>query len=65
MEASTKAQNAYSAANVALEQVQNRDCITSVKKVLDFGFQDVEKLILLVQHATEAITRAGLVGARD
>ncbi|KAJ9154479.1 hypothetical protein P3X46_027806 [Hevea brasiliensis] len=65
MDASRKSQNAYSAANVALEQVQNRDCIESVKKVIDFSFQDVEELMLLVQHAMKAITRAGLVGSRD
>ncbi|KAJ9181948.1 hypothetical protein P3X46_005991 [Hevea brasiliensis] len=65
MEASRKSQNTYSAANVALEQVQNRECIISVKRVIDFSFQDVEGLILLVQHAMEAITQAGLVGARD
>ncbi|XP_037496305.1 cysteine-tryptophan domain-containing zinc finger protein 7 isoform X2 [Jatropha curcas] len=65
VEASRKSQNAYSAANAALEEAENSDCIVSVKKVIDFSFQDVEELIRLLQHAMEAITRAGLVGARD
>ncbi|XP_065863608.1 cysteine-tryptophan domain-containing zinc finger protein 7-like isoform X2 [Euphorbia lathyris] len=55
VEASRKSLNAYTAANVALEEAQNKDCIASVKKVIDFGFQDVEELLHLVQQATEAI----------
>ncbi|XP_022760529.1 uncharacterized protein LOC111306833 [Durio zibethinus] len=64
MEASRKSQTALAAAN-SLEDTQNIECITSVKKVIDFSFQDVDGLICLVQQAMEAISRSGLGSARD
>lgn len=64
VDASIKSQNAFSAANVALEEAQNRDCITSVK-VIDFSFQDVVGFIHLVQLAMKAISHPGFGGARD
>ncbi|KAF3951070.1 hypothetical protein CMV_023246 [Castanea mollissima] len=65
MEASRKSQNAFVAANLILEEAQNKDCVTSVKRVIDFSFQDVEELIRLVRLAMEAISRSGFGGARD
>lgn len=65
MEACRKSHNAFAAANVILEEEQNRDCITSVKRVIDFSFQDVEELVRLVRLAMEAINRSGFGGARD
>lgn len=53
------------AANLTMEEARNRDCIDSVRKVVDFSFQDVDELVRLVSIATKAVTRAGLGGARD
>ena len=65
MEASRKSKNAFAAAILFLEEAQSPECITSVKKVIDFSFQDVEGLVCLVQQAMEAICNSGLGGARD
>ncbi|XP_057959592.1 cysteine-tryptophan domain-containing zinc finger protein 7-like [Malania oleifera] len=64
MEASRKSQNAFAAANETLEESQNEG-ISSVKKVIDFSFQDVEELVNLVQLAMGAISRSGFGGSRD
>ncbi|XP_059659524.1 cysteine-tryptophan domain-containing zinc finger protein 7 isoform X2 [Cornus florida] len=56
MEASRKSQLAFAAASPRLEQVQYRDGIRSVKRALDFNFQDVEGLLRLVRLAMEAIS---------
>ncbi|XP_038683088.1 cysteine-tryptophan domain-containing zinc finger protein 3-like [Tripterygium wilfordii] len=58
IEASIKSENAFKEANLTLEMAKNRVCITSIKKVVDFSFQDVEGLIHLVQLAREAISRS-------
>ncbi|KAL6971307.1 hypothetical protein U1Q18_030986 [Sarracenia purpurea var. burkii] len=65
MEASRKSQNAFATANVILEEAQNREGIISVKRVIDFSFQDVEELIRLVRLAIEAISCQGLSGSKD
>lgn len=65
MEASTKCQSTYAAANSIMEEAQNKDCIASIRSVIDFSFQDVDELVRLVWTATKAISRAGLGGARD
>ncbi|KAJ1407623.1 Zinc finger, CW-type [Sesbania bispinosa] len=65
MEASRKCQITFKAANVIMEEARNRDCITSIRSVIDFSFQDVDELVCLVWTATKAISRAGLGGARD
>ncbi|KAK2992006.1 hypothetical protein RJ640_014867 [Escallonia rubra] len=63
MEASRKSQNAFVAANLILEKAHNKEGIISVKRVIDFSFQDVEELVRLVRVATEAISRqVGEVG---
>ncbi|TKY54131.1 MORC family CW-type zinc finger protein 4 [Spatholobus suberectus] len=65
MEASRKCHSTFMAANLNMEEAQNKDCITSIRKVVDFSFQDVDELVHLVLTATKAITRAGLGGVRD
>ncbi|KAG4378362.1 hypothetical protein GLYMA_17G024800v4 [Glycine max] len=65
MEASRKCKTTYMAASLNMEDSWNRDCITSIRKVVDFSFQDVDELVHLVLTATKAITCAGLGGVRD
>ncbi|TXG71763.1 hypothetical protein EZV62_000342 [Acer yangbiense] len=57
MEASRKSQDAFASANVTMGEAQNRECITTIKRVIDFSFQDVEALLRLVRLAVEAINR--------
>lgn len=57
MEASRKSQNAFAAANSSPVVGKNTDGISSIKKALDFSFQDVEGLLRLVRVAVEAINR--------
>ncbi|GLT32470.1 hypothetical protein SLA2020_071360 [Shorea laevis] len=59
MEASTKSHNAFEAAKLILEEAQKMECVTAVRKAIDFSFQDVEGLICLVELAKEAIRRCG------
>ncbi|XP_027338643.1 uncharacterized protein LOC113852537 [Abrus precatorius] len=65
MDASRKCQSTFMAANVIMEEARNKDCITSIRSVVDFSFQDVDELVRLVWIATKAISRAGLGGGRD
>ncbi|OIT31950.1 PREDICTED: uncharacterized protein LOC109208034 [Nicotiana attenuata] len=64
MEASKKAQNAFAAATANLGEAENKDAVISVKRVIDFSFQDVEELIRLVRQAIEAINHNGFGGSR-
>lgn len=57
MEASRKSRNAFAAANANLSVGKNAEGISSIKKALDFSFQDVEGLLRLVRLAVEAINR--------
>uniref|UniRef100_A0A7N0U3Z6 CW-type domain-containing protein n=1 Tax=Kalanchoe fedtschenkoi TaxID=63787 RepID=A0A7N0U3Z6_KALFE len=57
MEASRKSRVALAAANAHLELVQNKEGISSIKRALDFSFQDVEGLLRLVRLGMEAISR--------
>ncbi|GMQ00010.1 hypothetical protein CsSME_00047264 [Camellia sinensis var. sinensis] len=57
MEASRKSRSAFAAANPRMEEAQHREGLTSVKRALDFNFQDVEGLLRLVRLAMEAISR--------
>ncbi|ESW35075.1 hypothetical protein PHAVU_001G204500 [Phaseolus vulgaris] len=57
MEASRKSRNAFAAANSSPGVGKNTDGISSIKKALDFSFQDVEGLLRLVRIAAEAINR--------
>ena len=56
MEASRNSQIAFTAANLSLEGAESGEVISSVKKALDFNFQDVEGLLRLVRVAMEAIS---------
>lgn len=57
MEASRKSRNAFAAANSSHAVGKYADDISSIKKALDFSFQDVEGLLRLVRLAVEAINR--------
>lgn len=57
MEASRKSRNAFAAANPKSDGPQHKEGISSVKKALDFNFQDVDGLLRLVRVAVEAINR--------
>ncbi|CAN4106191.1 unnamed protein product [Withania somnifera] len=63
MEASRKAQNAFAVATNLVE-AEYKDAFISVKRVIDFSFQDVEELIRLVKQAIEAINHNGFGGSR-
>ncbi|KAE8711932.1 Tetratricopeptide repeat-like superfamily protein [Hibiscus syriacus] len=63
MEATRKSQNAFTAAKASLEKTHNTEWIISVKKVMDFNFQDVDGFVCLVLQAMEAISRSGVGGA--
>lgn len=65
MEASKKSQNAFAAANLILEEAQNKEGIVAVKRVIDFSFQDVDEFVRLVRIAAEAISRQGFGSSRD
>lgn len=65
MEASTKSQSAFSAACLTLEDAHKNDCISSIRRVIEFSFQDVEEFVHLVEHAVMAIGRSKFGGARD
>lgn len=55
LEASRKSRNAYDAASSKLGETLHKDGITSLKKALDFNFQDVQGLLRLVRVSMEAI----------
>ncbi|KAI9123195.1 hypothetical protein K1719_006084 [Acacia pycnantha] len=65
MEASRKCQSAFAAANMIMEEARNGDCITSMGRVIDLRFHDVDQLVGLVCTVTKAISCAHLSGARD
>ncbi|CAK7340692.1 unnamed protein product [Dovyalis caffra] len=55
MEASRKSQAAFAAAEIILGEAGNMEGISSIKKVLDMGFHDVEGLLRLVRLAIESL----------
>ncbi|KAK6937422.1 Zinc finger, CW-type [Dillenia turbinata] len=57
LEAAKKSRIAFAAANVRKEEAQHRDSFSSIRRALDFNFQDVEGLLRLVRLAMEAINR--------
>ncbi|XP_062087465.1 cysteine-tryptophan domain-containing zinc finger protein 7-like isoform X2 [Humulus lupulus] len=58
MEASKKSQVAFAAASTAsLAEAKSGEAISSIKRALDFNFQDVDGLLRLVRLAMEAISR--------
>lgn len=65
MEAAKKSQDTFAAAHVELEESQNKEASDSVKKVIDFSFQDVEELVRLVWLAFNTVNHQGLRGSRE
>ncbi|KAM7521506.1 hypothetical protein LguiA_011408 [Lonicera macranthoides] len=57
MDASRKSRIAFAAASPKLESAPHREAASSVKRALDFSFQDVEGLLRLVRVAMEAMNR--------
>ncbi|VFQ59636.1 unnamed protein product [Cuscuta campestris] len=58
MEASKKSRAAFAAATLKIgENEQSKDGISSVKRALDFNFQDMDGLLRLVRVAMEEINR--------
>lgn len=57
MDASRRSRSAFAAANVGLEEARNREGLSSIKRALDFNFQDVEGLLRLVRLAMDDIGR--------
>lgn len=57
MEASRKSRMAFAGANVSLGDIKYRESVSSIRRALDFNFQDVEGLLRLVRLAMEAISR--------
>jgi hypothetical protein len=55
MDASKKSQVAFTAASLA--EAKSEEVISSIKRALDFNFQDVDGLLRLVRLAMEAISR--------
>ncbi|CAL0311083.1 unnamed protein product [Lupinus luteus] len=55
MEASRRSRNAFAAANSSSAVNKHADGISSIKKALDFNFQDMEGLLRLVRLAVEAM----------
>lgn len=51
--------------NVRQEEARNRDCINSIRKVVNFNFEDVDEFVHLVWTAMKAITSGGLGRAKD
>ncbi|KAL1543103.1 cysteine-tryptophan domain-containing zinc finger protein 3-like isoform X1 [Salvia divinorum] len=62
MEAAKKSQDVFAAAHAKLKKSQNRDAIASIKRVVDFSFQDVQELVRLVRLAFNSINHQGLRG---
>ncbi|KAL8195772.1 hypothetical protein R6Q57_025525 [Mikania cordata] len=57
MEASMKSRNAFKSVSAILEEAQNKKMIITVKRVVNFSFQDVKEFACLVQNAREAVNR--------
>ncbi|RYR71761.1 hypothetical protein Ahy_A02g005981 isoform C [Arachis hypogaea] len=57
MEASRRSRSAFAAANSNLGEGKYAEGLSSIKKALDFSFQDIEGLLQLVRLAMEAIAR--------
>ncbi|KAL0457379.1 UNVERIFIED_CONTAM: hypothetical protein Slati_1077100 [Sesamum latifolium] len=65
MEAAKKSQHTFAAARVELEESENKEAIVSVKRVIDFSFQNVEELVRLVWLAFNTINHQGPSGGRE
>ncbi|KAG5220130.1 type inositol 1,4,5-trisphosphate phosphatase [Salix suchowensis] len=57
MEALRKSQASFAAAEIILTETGNSEGVSSIKKVLDMGFHDVEGLLQLVHLAIESLRK--------
>lgn len=57
MEASRKSRIAFASANANVGEAKYGEGISSIKKALDFNFQDIDGLLRLLRLAMEAISR--------
>ncbi|KAL1220551.1 Cysteine-tryptophan domain-containing zinc finger protein 3 [Cardamine amara subsp. amara] len=64
MAASAKSQNAFKAASVTSEETKHGDCISAIKKVIDFSFHDVEALIQMIEAAMSALSSSRIGGPK-
>ncbi|CAN7072334.1 unnamed protein product [Brassica oleracea var. botrytis] len=56
MEASAKSQQALGAVTVVTsEETLHKDCVSAIKKVVDFSFHDVEALIQMIEVARDVL----------
>ncbi|XP_073139043.1 cysteine-tryptophan domain-containing zinc finger protein 3-like [Henckelia pumila] len=65
MEAAKKSLDMFKAAHVKFEESQNKEVISSIKRVIDFSFHDIGELINSVWLAFNAINRQALSRARE
>lgn len=65
MVASKKCHICFTEAIAGMGKSKKGDHMTPLKTVIDFSFQDIERLIPRVQLAWEAIGRSGLGGAKE
>ncbi|CAH8316918.1 unnamed protein product [Eruca vesicaria subsp. sativa] len=63
MEASAKSQQAFGAAT-SEETQQHKDCVSAIKKVVDFSFHDVEALIQMIKVAKRALSSSKVRGPK-
>lgn len=64
MEAAAKSQNAFRAASVTSEETQHGDCVSAIKKVVDFSFHDVEALIQMIELAMDVLSSSKFHGPK-
>lgn len=64
MEATKKSQDTFAVAHSELEKSRNKEAIASVKKVIDFSFQNVEEFVQLSRFAFDSINHEGLNGSK-
>lgn len=64
MEASAKSQNAFRAVTITLEETKHGDCISAIKKVVDFSFHDVEALVKMIEVAMDALSSSRFGGPK-
>ncbi|EFH44449.1 zinc ion binding protein [Arabidopsis lyrata subsp. lyrata] len=64
MEASAKSQNAFKAVTVTSEETKHGDCISAIKKVVDFSFHDVEALVKMIEIAMDALRSSRFGGPK-
>lgn len=65
MEASRKCLSAFADASTLMEEAWDKECIASIRMVINFSFQDVDELVRLVNDAKKAIAGVFLDGVRD